>query len=265
MQPLHLLRKTPIFRQLSRFPVTVPVKWKETRYVIYVDLFRNLQFVIRRKWSEPSFAFLVDCFRPRIFWDVGANIGLYSLLFLSRNSRGTILAFEPDKRNVDLLTRTTRRIALSMKIVPKAVDQQSGETAFFIDDLTGATGTIIPSHIFISSQYGVTAILQTKVNTTTLDEQIHENNGPDLIKIDVEGADLAVLEGGRHMLERYLPIVFYEATAANVNQTRRLLERLGYKLFNAETLQAFDDTYAYDLVALHREKHLDRQGHPKPI
>ena len=67
---------------------------------------------------------------------------------------------------------------------------------------------------------------ETMVRTTTLDEQLHENAGPDLIKIDVEGADLEVLEGGRHMLERNLPIVFYEATAGNFNQTRGLPEEL---------------------------------------
>jgi hypothetical protein len=151
MQLLHHLRKTAVFRQLSRLPVTVPVKWKETRYVVYADLFRNLRFVITRQWYDSPFAFLVDRFRPGIFWDVGANIGLYSLLFLSRNPHGTILAFEPDQRNVHLLTRTTRRNTLSIKIVPKAVHRQSG-----FDDLTGATGTIIPNHIFLSSQFGVT-------------------------------------------------------------------------------------------------------------
>ena len=58
------------------------------------------------------------------------------------------------------------------------------------------------------------------------------------------------------MLECYLPIIFYEATAANLNQTRGLLESFGYKLFDAQTLQALDETYSYDLVALHRETHL---------
>jgi hypothetical protein len=58
------------------------------------------------------------------------------------------------------------------------------------------------------------------------------------------------------MLERNLPIVFYEATAGNLNQTTGLLKSFGYKLFNAQTLQALDDTYSYDVVGLHREKHL---------
>src|SRR5262249_39066383 len=156
-------------------------------------------------------------------------------LFLSRNPNGTVLAFEPDQRNLDLLARTACRNSVSVKIIPKAVDRRSGEAVFFIDDVTGATGTIVADNIFISNQFGVTKIRQTVVRATTLDEQLNGNDGPDLIKIDVEGADLAALEGGRRMLESYLPIIFYEAT--NFKETKALLENLGYKLFNGTTLQ----------------------------
>src|SRR5262249_38741598 len=122
-------------------------------------------------------------------------------------------------------------------------------------DVTGATRTIVADNVFISNQFGGTKIRQRVVRTTTLDEQLHGNDGPDMIKIDVEGADLAALEGGRRMLECYLPIIFCEAT--NFKETKTLLENLGYKLFNGTTLQALDVTGAYDVVALHRDKHLE--------
>ena len=64
----------------------------------------------------------------------------------------------------------------------------------------------------------MTKIRQTVVRATTLDKQLNGNDGPDLIKTDVEGADLAALEGGRRMLESYLPIIFYEAT--NFKETK---------------------------------------------
>jgi FkbM family methyltransferase len=233
------------------------VRWKETGYIVYADFFRNLSFVMRARWYERSFALLIDRFQPTVFWDVGANIGLYSLLFLSRNSDGKVLAFEPDGRNVDLLSRTASRNALPMKIVTKALDRHSGEVVFFIDDVTGATGTIVPDNFFLRNEFGAKVVRSTVVRTTTLDEQLQDNEGPDLIKIDVEGADLAVLEGGRRMLERFLPIVCYEAT--NFNQTKRLLEDLGYKLFDGRTLQAIEGG-AYEVAALHRRKHLSGQN-----
>jgi len=225
-----------------------------------VDLFRNFAFVTRREYEieeSQSFALLLDRFRPKVFWDIGANIGLYSLLFLSRRPTGSVLAFEPDLRNLYLFNQTIRRNALSsVKIVPKAVDRQAGETTFFLDDITGATGTIVPNNFFILDQYGATP-LQTMIRTTTLDEQLRENEGPDLIKIDVEGAELAALEGGRCMLESYLPVVLYEATT-NPDQTGSLLENLGYMLFNARTFQAIDAP-AYTTIALHQQKHLGGQ------
>jgi hypothetical protein len=56
----------------------------------------------------------------------------------------------------------------SVKIVPKAVDRRPAETTFFLDDITGATGTIVPNNFFISDQYGATP-MQVRVKTTTLD------------------------------------------------------------------------------------------------
>jgi FkbM family methyltransferase len=257
MKPLLHLRRTGLFRRLSGVPLTMPVRSKQTGYVVYADLFRNFAFVARREYEIEewrSFVQLLHHFRPKVFWDVGANIGLYSLFFLSRRPTGSVLAFEPDLRNLRLFNRTVHRNALSsVKIVPKAVDRQVGETTFFLDDITGASGTIVPNNFFISDQYGASP-MQVRVKTTTLDEQLRENEGPDLIKIDIEGAELSALEGGCSMLERHLPVVLYEASI-NPSQTASLLKNFGYKLFNARTLQSIDDP-AYTTIALHQQKHL---------
>jgi FkbM family methyltransferase len=199
----------------------------------------------------------LDRFRPETFWDVGANIGLYSLFFLSCRANGSVLAFEPDVRNLQLFNRTVRRNVLSsIKIVPKAVAGQTGEMTFILDDITGATGTIIPNNLATLDRYCATP-KSMRVQTTTLDEQFRENQGPDLIKIDVEGAELSVLEGGRSMLERSLPVIFYRA-AINRGETATLLSNLGYRLFDARTLQSIDYP-AGTTIALHEQKHLDGQ------
>ena len=167
---------------------SLSVRSKQTGHIVYVDLFRNFAFVARREYEIEqcrSFDLLLDRFLPKVFWDIGANIGLYSLFFLSRRPNGSVLAFEPDLRNLYLFNRTVRRNALSaVKIVPKAVDRQAGETTFFLDNITGfldnitgATGTIVPNNFFISDQYGAIP-MQMRIKTTTLDEQLRENEGP---------------------------------------------------------------------------------------
>jgi hypothetical protein len=62
------------------------------------------------------------------------------------------------------------------------------------------------------------------------------------------------MEGGRNMLERCLPTILYEAS--NFLQTRQLLENLGYKLFDGRTFQPIGATGAYNILALHHQKHL---------
>ena len=56
------------------------------------------------------------------------------------------------------------------------------------------------------------------------------------------------------MLESCLPIILYEATI-NPTKSNKLLEDLGYRLFDARTLQAVD-VQAYTAIALHQQKHL---------
>ncbi len=48
------------------------------------------------------------------------------------------------------------------------------------------------------------------VTVGTLDESLAEQGRIDLIKIDVEGSELEVLRGGRRILERHRPIVYFE-------------------------------------------------------
>ena len=255
------LRKTAALRWLWRVGITVPVRWRQTGYIIYVDLFRNFRFVADQfekteVEERKSFDVLIERMRPRVFWDVGANVGLYTLHFLSRVRDGSVVAFEPDQRNVDLLTQTILKNRLgAVKIMPQAVGDRCGEAKFFLDDITGATGTIIADQLFITNQYGQ-APKTTTVKLTTLDDEFRSKSWPDIIKIDVEGAELDAMEGGRRMLAECLPVVMYEASLRNFVRTRKLLETLGYQLFDAKTLQPIDAP-ANNVIALHCTKHFD--------
>lgn len=255
------LRRIAAFRWLWRTGITIPVTWKPTEHVLFVDLFRNFRLVTDRTQSverdeRKSFDMLIERVRPRVFWDVGSNVGIYTLEFLSRVPDGFVIAFEPDRRNVDLLTRTIRRNKfVAVDIVPQAVGERSGEAAFFLDDITGATGTINPSQLFITTQYGQTPTT-TSVKVTTLDDEVAHRLGPEIIKIDVEGAELAAMTGGRRMFAQCLPVVIYEAALRNFSQTREFLEALGYRLFDARTLQPIEGP-TNNVIALHGTKHLD--------
>jgi FkbM family methyltransferase len=254
---LFHLRRSRLLRPLWHVPITIPVRWNESPFTVYADLFRNMSFVINRGWvgefeERSSFVKLIKHFNANVFWDVGANLGTYSLIFLQNNPGGAVLAFEPDRRNLTLLRKTAQYNSLSsLKIVPFAVGDKVGEATFFIDDITGATGSLVTSH-FIAEQFGQDP-LQSLVQTTTLDEQLNGERCPDLIKIDVEGADLAVLRGATRVLEACRPIVMFEASLKNFSESRKMLEDLQYRLLDPATLRGLHDGETpYNVIALHR-------------
>lgn len=195
------LRRINALRWLWRIPVTVPVKSDPAGDTLYVDLLRNFRIVCSgvqaiESDERKSFDRLIDRFRPKVFWDVGSNVGIYALQFLARVPDGSVAAFEPDRRNIELLMRTVQKNNFkSITVVPRAVGESSGEAEFFLDDITGATGTINPAQLFIATQYGQIPN-KTIVAVTTLDDELQARAGPDIIKIDVEGAELAAMTGG---------------------------------------------------------------------
>jgi FkbM family methyltransferase len=123
-----------------------------------------------------------------VCFDVGANVGLYSLLFARTVAR--VFAFEPVPRNIAFLARTlaANRVR-NVTIVPMAVSDVS-ELADFGGWADWSTGGLVTA--------GAGA---QPVATVSLDDFASRYGvTPDLLKIDVEGAEHAVLRGAIGLL-----------------------------------------------------------------
>jgi FkbM family methyltransferase len=124
--------------------------------------------------------------RGDVFWDVGANVGLYSLL-LRKNFRH-VFAVEPNpvaRRN--LKARLLWHFARNVTILPFALSDQNGETRLSPgSDRFQAWSKLHESGI--------------RVKTATFDS-IYQRS-VDLMKIDVEGAEFMVLQGAKDALQR---------------------------------------------------------------
>jgi FkbM family methyltransferase len=144
-------------------------------------------------YSEPETAnFILQFLKPGMtFWDVGAHIGEYSLL-ASRvvGPTGHIESFEPQSDIFALLAASIRRNHLT-NICPY-------QTA--VADTIGARLLTVfeePSlaHLSLAEGPGV------PITTTTLDCVFRQSGRtPDLVKVDVEGAEMLVLLGARDLL-----------------------------------------------------------------
>jgi FkbM family methyltransferase len=123
----------------------------------------------------------------------GAYEGGTSLWFVA-NGAGKVYAFEPDPHNFSVLLENIRRNRLSDKIIPfqKALSRSEGRLRF---SATGTGGSK-------ASDSG-----NLTVESVALDELLEKNfvERVDFIKLDVEGSELEVLEGGTETIKKFKP------------------------------------------------------------
>lgn len=160
--------------------------------------------------------------RGNVVYDVGANVGFYTLLSASCvGADGKVVAFEPLPRNQLYLRRhVALNNASNVQIIDAAVCDRSGE-ARFDDSRDPSMGELAPTG-------GIT------VKTVSLDELIDQGAIPlpDLIKIDVEGAEDAVLRGAADLLKRHKPRIFLATHGTRAHQSCCAhLTQAGYDLY----------------------------------
>lgn len=167
-----------------------------------------------------------------VVWDIGANLGLFSFAAaVAAGPGGQVLAVEPDALLVELLRRSAaaNRGQAQVEVLPAAVSDEVGIARFHIARRNRAT-----SHLdgFGTTQTG--GIRATElVPTVTLDWLAERFPKPDVIKIDVEAAELKVLAGGAGVLSAR-PSVICEVAGCNSAAAGDLLGAHGYTLYDAQ-------------------------------
>ena len=138
--------------------------------------------------------------------DIGANIGLTSVIFSRSSPAGSVYCFEPSPRTLDHLNATLlSNDASNCQVYPLALSNRVGMMSF-LDNMTSASA----SHLTGTSQ--TLGGANCEVETTTLDLFIEQHgiSRLDLMKIDVEGFEMEVLEGAVRTIERLRPALLIE-------------------------------------------------------
>jgi FkbM family methyltransferase len=172
-------------------------------------------------WEKASLAAWRDRARKaRLIVDVGANSGVYALAARAVNGSARIVAFEPSPR---VMARLKANIALNGFAIDAreiALSDRDGTATFYdFDGVHQYSASLDP-------QMGGT--IETKVQTRRLDDVI---DGPvDLIKIDVEMHEPAVLRGMTRILARDRPVILIEVlTDAIKAEIESLTRDCGYR------------------------------------
>jgi FkbM family methyltransferase len=164
-----------------------------------------------------------------VVFDVGANIGFFSLLSAKLAGReGCVVAFEPVPRNAAAVRANAALNAATVDVRECAVADRSG-----LAELCVPT-ELSWSHLTDHGLHPDTQLV-LPVQVVALDQEISARNlsVPDVVKIDVEGAELEVLNGLRETLVRNDVTVICELHSSNA-AVLRLAHELGYSVANLE-------------------------------
>jgi FkbM family methyltransferase len=175
---------------------------------------------------------LAENLRPgMVFYDLGANIGLFSMLAARAvGPTGHVFSFEPDAAIAARLKRNVARNEFqNVTIVPKGVWSASKRQAFAPSDSSS------PDHGTGSFVGGGNPTITVLLECVALDDFVREARAPQAIKCDVEGAELEVLRGAENTLRTHRPWILCEMhTDANDHACRELLREFGYNLCSVD-------------------------------
>jgi FkbM family methyltransferase len=236
------LVSSPVVAYLRHFPVSRG-KWRllnATSRFLVTDIgddvwarvhgpeLQGLIYGIKEQKETAAFLSLVRSGMTVL--DIGANIGLYSLLSAKRlDGSGVVHAFEPTPFVAKRLRDNVRLNHFQNVIVNQiALSDQAGTAKFYVHEEADC------------NSLGVVSSNSIEVQTMSLDEYVGSAaiQRVDLIKIDVEGAEVKVLRGAHVLLSRAdAPVMMLEfnppllaAMGTNDDELAALLSSYGYKL-----------------------------------
>lgn len=165
-----------------------------------------------------------------VFWDVGAHVGFFSVIGARKvGPTGATYAFEPLPANVAALRHNAALNAFpNLEVFDAALSDRAGETSLQL--VGNSTG---PKLLDAGADERSAGTIH--VRTYAIDDLVAEGRTrpPTLLKIDVEGAELLVIEGARKTLAAHRPVVICEMHGKNAEYVA-LMTELGYRVATLE-------------------------------
>lgn len=169
-----------------------------------------------------------------VVFDVGAHVGIYSIVASLANASAHIYAFEPLKRTRDRMrANLIRNSANNVEVLPCALGDTIGLATLY------CAHRGIPMSSSLSREFMLrtiqTPLLPETVPVTTIDEFCRGRgiSNIDLIKLDIEGLEPQAVRGMSGLLERTRPDIFCEVlcTSGTADALAGLMAPLGYRTF----------------------------------
>jgi FkbM family methyltransferase len=209
-------------------------------------LYLNVETQIDTSWMEGSYdSFIYDALETTgidllgaTAWDVGAHCGYHTVALASLvGPSGQVVAFEPNPQNIRDLRRNLENnplLAERVRLRTEALSNCDGEHIFRHSPRFPSRGFLDingpPSDRFPRTEYEAYDTMSVAV--VRADSILRAGlRPPNMIKIDVEGAEVAVLEGAQELLRNHSPLLVIEVhNITCMFLTQRILYEAGYNL-----------------------------------
>lgn len=243
-EPLRSLRNVPILgnlaHRLSHSFVPADEKvWARVERGCGEGLWLELnprtgQHYLRGEVEPAIQEILSNRLKPgMVFYDLGANIGFFSLLAARLvGAAGQVFSFEPDP---EIAARLRRNIArngfINATVVEAGIWSESREVNFVAADSSS------PDRGLGKFVAGVNSPSGTPVRCVALDDFVRSAPTPDIVKCDVEGAEIEAFRGAENLLAARHPVILCEMHSnANDSFLREYFLRFGYRLESVDDL-----------------------------
>lgn len=168
--------------------------------------------------------------------DIGANLGYYTALASHCvGNQGLIIAFEPEPNFFKLLSKNISRNNLkNVKLFEMAIADKNGISELHLSDENKGHNSLISSEELKTS---------VNVKTTTLDKFLASQKiiKVDMMKMDIEGAEILAIEGMKNTLIKHMPLLFLEFSPHSIVKLNRYpmdflltLHEIGYSVFEID-------------------------------
>lgn len=238
-------------------PCVITLSGSNIKCICYTESSYGGMVVYNNLPEYPEMLFLGKVLKANsVFLDIGANIGVFTLIAASKIKSGKIYSFEPVASVLSILYNNVRLNSLEdrVTIVEKVASDQIGFERFVSHEISEY------SHISVDKTSKTVRIPSIRLDTFCKENNI---NFIDVVKIDVEGAELKVLKG----LEDYLKFgkvgfLIVELNKRSIlfkggpNQVIDYLTNFGYRIYKIkndlklEELHKMDPNITLNVIAV---------------
>ncbi len=240
--PLWTLRKSSVFRFFQdKYDFTTFISAPGIPNKVAIRFLRDLSWIVTPTALEPeirqAFDLVLTLTKPAVFWDIGANVGIYSWLVRQYSSVKNVVLFEPDPVNCSLIKKTLKRSNIqNCELLNVAVADRIGQSHFVVDSVSGATGSLKDTFAgdnpsSLHSHYAMGNKIIT-CDTVTIDHCTTSRPLPDFLKIDVEGAEHLVISGAMEYITTYKPTIVMESNNLDLVNS---MKSIGYTVFRIDS------------------------------